>query len=424
MSNWGLLGLITVFYVGYRFIRELGKSLPILELMLLVAGLQWIVGPLIEYSFPTLHYKYYMYVEEPVYMGYVAPAYFVFSAVLLIGLRKKWKYFIPLEDLGFYSRYGIFLFLVGLGYDLLSGYLGFLGFLGYIISNLKFVGAIILFFSPKLSLRRIFYLMILFLFYRSLTTALFHEFILWSAFFFIFWAYQYKPSIKIILTTFLLAGFFLLTLQSVKAAYRSQVWSGYAGNKVELFFTLFLESLVSEPIENEDLDTEVSNNVRLNQGWIISAIMYHVPNEQEFFEGETIIDAIRSSFVPRFLDPNKTLAGGRENFLRFTGLDLGEGTSMGISIVGEGYGNFGVEGGILFMFAWALFLLWVWKFILRKVYHNVLLTAFIPLIFFQVVKAETELVVVLNHLVKTLIFVLVFIYMTRKFWAFKLIYAD
>lgn len=421
---WIFFGSASVVWVFIRFVKNLGKTIPIIELMLLTAGLQWIVGPIIEYSFPSFHYKYFMYVDQDVYMGYVLPAYFVFSAILLLGLRDKRKYTIQLEDLSYYSRYGIFLFFTGLTYDLLSGYLGFLGFLGYIISNLKYVGAIILFFSAERRLKRIFYAMIIFLFYRSLASALFHEFILWSVFFYIFWAYQYRPSVKIILSTFLLASLFLFTLQSVKATYRSQIWSGYSGNKLELFLALFVESLVSSDMEPDSSDDELSNNVRLNQGWIISAIMYQVPNEQDYFKGETIVTALRSSLVPRFLDPDKAIAGGKENFRRFTGLDLGDNTSMGISIIGEGYGNFGEIGGVIFMAVWAIFLLWIWKLTFRKAHQNILLVAFIPLIFLQVVKAETELVVVLNHLVKTLIFVLFFLYATKRIWSLRIIYLD
>ena len=39
------------------------------------------------------------------------------------------------------------------------------------------------------------------------------------------------------------------------------------------------------------------------------------------------------------------MAGGRENFRKFTGLNISDGTSMGISIAGEGYANFGWAGG-------------------------------------------------------------------------------
>ena len=63
MGIWTLLGILAVTLVAVKFIRALGKRVPILELMLLIAGLQWIVGPIIEYGSPSLHYKYYMYVE-------------------------------------------------------------------------------------------------------------------------------------------------------------------------------------------------------------------------------------------------------------------------------------------------------------------------------------------------------------------------
>jgi hypothetical protein len=239
-----------------------------------------------------------------------------------------------------------------------------------------------------------------------------------------FWAYRYKPSIKIILSTFAIAIFFLIALQTVKGIYRNQVWSGYSGNKVELFYTLIVNTYFSDEGNDAYGVSGVDNVVRLNQGWIISSIMDNVPESQDFFNGQTIIEAIRSSIVPRFLDPDKTQAGGRENFRKFTGLPINEGTSMGISIIGEGYGNFGVLGGIIFMGFWGLFITWIWNRIMKKSFQNILFVAFIPLIFLQVVKAETELVVVLNHLIKTLIFVLIFLMATRKIWSLKIIYVD
>ncbi len=42
------------------------------------------------------------------------------------------------------------------------------------------------------------------------------------------------------------------------------------------------------------------------------------------------------------LAPKKAMAGGRANFERFTEPELPETTSMDISLVGEGYANYGV----------------------------------------------------------------------------------
>ena len=39
---------------------------------------------------------------------------------------------------------------------------------------------------------------------------------------------------------------------------------------------------------------------------------------------------------------------------------------------------------------------------------------FLPIVFFQVIKAETDLTTVLNHLVKSIIFVLMFMFFIKK----------
>lgn len=412
MEIWTIIGVIFVIIVFSIFTKQLGKSIPILELMLLVAGLQWIIGPLIEYVSPTFHYKYYMYVDESEYMSFVVPAYIVFSAAILLGLNKKDEYKIPLDDLKNYSKLGIYFIVLGFIADFA---LGFLGFFGFILANLKYVGAIILYFSPNKNYRIAFYVIIILLLIQSLSNALFHDFILWSVFFYMFWTYKYKPSLRTKLGTFVLAVVLMASLQSVKSAYRAQVWSGYSGNKVELFATLIYNDLFGATEESkETINGEVSNNVRLNQGWIISAIMNEVPLRTDFFEGSTVLAALESALLPRFLAPNKAEAGGRENFRNFTGLYISDGTSMGISIVGEAYGNFGIYGGIFFMGIWGFFILKVWQFLINKSKDQIVLLAFLPLIFLQVVKAETELVVVLNHLIKTGIAVLIILYVIRS----------
>src|SRR5690606_10382214 len=183
--------------------------------------------------------------------------------------------------------------------------------------------------------RYIFYGSIFFLVYISLKNALFHDFILWSTFFYMFWAIKNKPSARSKLLT--MAGGFvmLIVIQSVKADYRALLKQGFDGNVVGIFF-----GTVNQQYESGFLDEEedtASLNVRLNQGWIISAIMDHVPRNLEFAGGATIKEAIVASLVPRFLNPDKKEAGGQENFTKYTGLPLSDNTSMGLSIIGEFY---------------------------------------------------------------------------------------
>lgn len=420
MDFWTVLGLLCLTWVSIEFIRQLGHSIPVMELMLFIAGLQWILGPTIEYNAPGLHFKYYMYVPQHIYTSYVVPAYIVFSLVLLFMVRPYSKLTLPIESLTNYEKYGVVIFVIGVVFDLLSSSLpGTLGFFAFILSNFKYAGAIILYFSNNKNLRRIFYLAIVYLFFSSLRQALFHDLILWSLFFYMFWAIRFKPSKKTIVITFAIAAFSLTTLQTIKAVYRAQIWSGYSGNKLELFAGLMVDAVLLNGSNASELDGE-ENNARLNQGWIISAIMDEVPRRQNFLNGETIWEAVSAALLPRFLNPNKKEAGGRDNFIKFTGLQLGESTSMGISIIGEAYGNFKIIGGILFMGVWAFFLSKIWIFLLKKCLKTPLLLAFLPLIFLQVIKAETELVVVLNHLVKSSIVVFGFFWATQKFLKWNL----
>ncbi len=421
MEFWTLLGIVSVVYVFYVFISELGKSLPIMELMLLIAGLQWIIGPVIEYLNPSFHYKYYMYVPEDEYMSFVVPGYLVFTVIVLYILKKSSKFYVPLENLNLYSNIGLYLVAFGFFADI---FLEFLGFFGFLLGNFKYVGALILYFSPNKSYRKVFYVVIALLLFRALSNAMFHDFILWSVFFYMFFTYKYKPTMQTKLLTIVAAVVLASSLQTVKVAYRSQVWTGYSGNKVELFIGLMYNNLTGQGVtlEETNKNKDINNNVRLNQGWIISAVMKNIPNKQPFLEGGTVLDALQSSLLPRFIDSEKAKAGGRENFRKFTGLYLNDGTSMGISIIGEAYGNYGFFGGLIFMGIWGWFIVQVWFILIKKSRNQIILLAFFPLIFLQVVKAETELVVVLNHLIKATLVVYLFFWVGKEFfnWNFRL----
>ncbi len=408
------LGLALVSYVGFKFFKALGKELPILDLMLLIAGLQWIVGPFFEYSSDFHNIKYYMYVPQSVYMGYIVPAYAVFVACVIL-LKRNFKVYAPdILDFKKYSEYGVTILFIGVAFDLL-GFVapGAFGFLVFLMSGFKFVGAIILFFSDSRIHRYIFYGSVVFLIYVSLRKALFHDFILWSTFFYMFWAIKNRPSAKLKLAT-IIGGFATLTIiQAVKADYRMMLSEGFEGSVVDVFFGTVSQKYEAGFFEDEEETSYL--NVRLNQGWIISAIMDHVPRNREFAKGKTIKEAIAASLMPRFLNPNKKEAGGQENFREYTGLDLSDSTSMGLSIIGEFYANFGVAFGVLLMGIWGMCLAMIWRRLISHTYKIPLLIFFLPLIFLQVVKAETELVVVLNHLVKSIIVVTLFFWLTRRY---------
>lgn len=376
----------------------LGKCIPVLEFLVLLGGVQWILGAFIEYRTPYEHFKYFMYVDEVTYMSYVVPAYVFFTCTLLYTTRK-YRLAINIDQHEHDDRIGILLILLGFLAQLSLPYLpGGFQFVFYLISNFKYVGALLLYFSKSIRARKILFGAIIYLFVASLINGFFHEFLLWSVFFLMFWARKNKPSFatKIL---FLIFGISLSgIIQLVKIDYRASVVNDNSPGNISLFTTILNQRLSNGFLQNSDEQSEL--NIRLNQGWIISAVMEHTPKHQAFAQGETVIDAISASLLPRFLSPNKKRAEGRLNLEKFTNLELSENTSMGISILGESYANFGRIGGVFFMLCYGYFLKIVWQLIIRKSRRNFLFLYFVPLIFLHVVKAETELLIVLNYLVK------------------------
>jgi hypothetical protein len=160
--------------------------------------------------------------------------------------------------------------------------------------------------------------------------------------------------------------------------------------------------------------------VRFNQGWIISRIMQQVPAVIPYADGETIIAAVKASILPRALYPDKPIAGGKVNYEKYTGFHLLSNTSMGISLLGEAYINFGVEGAWAFMLVFGLLTSLVIRGLFQLTRKYPTLWLWLPLVLLHFVKAETELLVQLNYLTKSIVLVLFFVWANRTFLRWRL----
>lgn len=137
----------------------------------------------------------------------------------------------------------------------------------------------------------------------------------------------------------------------------------------------------------------------------------------DYFYGRTFADAAISAATPRLLVPNKKGAGAqsRLDFIEMTGYPLGEKTSMGLSILGESYGNFGLIGGCLFMLLWGRLMVQILKIVCQWTRRYCFLwVLFLPIISFNLIKAEISMMSVLNWTVKGLIFATIVIYIVKK----------
>ena len=417
------VAVAVVIYSLIWYIESLGRGSAILQIMMVIASFQWLLGPIIAYHFGGETYKYRMYVDEETYMNFAVPAVIALLAGLriipakvdLLAIAEQ----IKIDDLG--DRYIYLLIFVGLASDLLVPYFpSSLLFVGYILSQFKFIG-LLYFILLEHRHRWLFTFGVFFLsLISSAELGLFHGLILWSALIFSYICIALKLSRSKKLIILLTGMVMLVALQVVKADYRELIASGRydSEEKVSLLMDMLLGTVGA--LREESSEVSLGElNARMNQGWIISAVMKNIHKDGDFIEGETVIAAFRDSFLPRFLS-EKRVVRVSDNFLRFTGLKLNRTTSMGISILGEAYVNFGVFGGVIFMFFWGVFIALVMKFIVDLSQTNPTIVLWIPLVFLQMVKAETELVVVINHGVKTTIAILVFFWVTKKLLGWRI----
>jgi len=286
--------------------------------------------------------------------------------------------------------------LIILGF--LFEFLPWFGFLGYLLAGLKYIGAFYMVLTPN---RKRYYWIALVFGYlflvRTLGSGMFHEMLLWTCFLLILVFYFNRKSFLFRFGVIASGFFFVFIIQLVKPDYRAQMETN--NSKYKLFFNLVSSKLLGDqPLFSNEV---IANNVvRLNQGWIISNVMDNIPAHRPYANGQTVKDAIVASIFPRFVFPDKPMAGGRANMQNYAGITLNENTSMDISQVGEAYANFGVIGGIIMMFFLGFFSNLVITFVERKCQKYPELILWLPLLYLQVVKAETSLVTVLNHLVK------------------------
>jgi hypothetical protein len=396
---------ITGFYLT-MLIFDLGVTIPIESFMLSLASIQWLLGPALAYSGYSNHPKYYMYVSQETYYPFAMGGIIVFHLGIAFMTKRKVNFNfeacekIIREQLEFSPSLPYYLIGLGLFASVLARFIpASLAFLMNLLGNVSFIGVIYLLYSKtKLKWWGLLGMTGL-LFMGSLANGMFHDLLLWLSFiaFYLAKIHQFSLRSKLL---FVAAGIgFALLIQLVKAEFRTYVWSGYGGNKVSLFINLASDEL-SEDDTPEDYNSKVESIVvRLNQGWIISRIMYHIPDEEDYLHGESVKKAIYGSIVPRFADPNKEKAGGQDYFERFTGYNL-KNTSMGASLLGEGYANFGEMGGLLFLFIYALFIGWALNLIFKIAQNYPTIILWLPLLFLQVVKAESDLLRVLNQLTK------------------------
>ena len=136
---------------------------------------------------------------------------------------------------------------------------------------------------------------------------------------------------------------FFVTYMRDRETIREVVWGGQSlGQRTDQVADTIASFELFDPQNQAHLN---AIDDRLNQNLLVGfAVSYLDSGLIDFAHGDTIVEAI-SALVPRVLWPEKPYtAGGSARITRFTGVEFGANTSVGIGQVVEFYANFGTPG--------------------------------------------------------------------------------
>lgn len=405
LSWYSYIALLISLHQLFLLFFSMNTVIPIRYLLGSFMCLQMFIGPALAYN-GLDQYQYFMYqmkVPEAVYFGYALPAVMLFILGLHIN-AKKLDGEIPdvikiREFADQHPKLAYWLIGVGFGASFAGSFFGAeLAFVFYLLGSAKYVGAFLLILgSTKLKtgpLILIFGSIVL----SSLGAGMFHDLLTWLIMLGSVLAIKYKPNSYIKLGGLFSFIVLVIIIQQLKGTYRAATGRGEAGD-IETFSKVYEAGQESNSIFN--LKSLAPSNVRINQGFIITNIMFTVPDKVPFSYGGELMQILEAAFLPRIIAPNKLKAGDRTIFMKYSGMRIRQDTSMGLSSLGDAYLNFGVFGGSVFMFFLGFIYSEVLNLFYRKSKDYPILILFTTLVFYYPIRPDCELQTILGHLVKS-----------------------
>jgi hypothetical protein len=158
------------------------------------------------------------------------------------------------------------------------------------------------------------------------------------------------------------------------------------------------KTLVKESFDYREESSAVATvTVRLNQGYLLSHFLKtHQLNDDLLERGEYLERLLVSIMLPRFLVPDKLMAGDRKYFEKHTRLQLVKNTSMGLGLIAESSIDFGTGWGLLI----AATILMVVFLLFRLTRHSNWFLVFFTISMFYLMRPDCDLITALGHLAK------------------------
>lgn len=402
LSVWGFLAMAIAVHQAFLVFYSFNYVIPVRYLAGALAALQYLVGPTFAYSGldEQMYFKYRMQVPEETYFMYAVPAVILF----ILGLHFAQK---PSGEIPDQEKINKFVdgnpqlpyIFIGIGFlsSVVSGFFGSeLANVFYILGGFKFIGLFMLLISRQRLKVLPLVVVVGAIVTSSLRTAMFHDLVTWAVFVLAVLALRYRPPV--IIKAVFAVGMVILVIiiQQMKSVYRANIT--YGQGSIEDFEESF--RTINQGGGFFDASNIAENNVRINQGFIVTNAMKWVPEKEPFAGGAELYKILEAAFLPRIIAPNKLKAGDNEFVYQYTGIRLRQGTSMSISALGDGYVNFGTFGGCIFMFLFGLCFNIVLNGFQRFSKYFPVILLFTPLVFYYPIRPDTALQTGLGHLVK------------------------
>lgn len=401
---------------------KLGKGVVLRETIAVYTSFICLVMPVVGYVFFTKEnylsalWVKYMLVSESVYFGFALPAIAGFSLALCWPLKvSSYSDYGPfLEKTLFRCKsallnipyVGVYLLVIGTLMYWISGFLpDAIRFAFFLFYFAAFTGLLYIYYIKNLSYKKPLLLAFIgVVLLTALNSGMFTVVAFMGLTMFSFFFLGKKTKLWKKILWFSLGAFFFIILQSSKTAFRKQIWAqNYEGSKAILLGELMMNRITD--LNWESADEFFSVYVRANQGFNITLVMRRIPEKQPYDGGGRLLISFISALVPRFLWTDKPEAGGRFNMQYYTGIRI-SGWSTNVGPLGEAYGSFGVNGGIIFMAMLGGFIRWAYKIVFRIAKEIPLIVFWIPVLFYQVTySAESDTLQVFNSLFKSAVFI-------------------
>lgn len=429
------ISLFLFSYFFLNFIDSICNDYNVNMITILFGIFQLLIMPMIVYRIynndaDAIALFYNMSVDEEAYYSFVIPGILLMIIGMqlpLIRVRAKQIFFNnSISECKNYlkgkSNIGIVMMAVGLSTGVIEPFVpSELSYIAYLLSKLLFVGIFYVLFSEVKNKKLYIIGGLAALIIQTIIQGMFGELIYTSMLALLLLLVGKKVHFYKKITICIIGAFLVLILQSIKREYRAVAWHG--NQKENTSNVSVFANLLGDRIANPTEIFEESNFfpivVRFNQGMIQAKVMDYIPKINPYMDGKTIFNSVVASFVPRFLWPDKPIAGGHWNMEYFTGLII-EGYSMNIGPLGEAYGNFGNTGGIYFMFFYGLFFNVMIYILIRIAKTKPTIILWFPILFLNSIQMETDILMTVNALLKNCIFVAICYWAADRFMRIQL----